>query len=247
MDSWAEQPQYTWQHPGVQGCTSRELGTLLHGPVGCEDISHSTCECISVEQNPGEGIFLTFPAPHLKDSGFLHQSKWWPVATTIRGLSNAFASSVASEIINRQQEKKAASCWMCRLVWIWGSFWGITDHLTTYHLLGPPTQLPGEELAPDDALNLWNPLLKPVKCWMWHRRGGTQSPRKKQILHSSCFIGANDLLTPVGVLSQDQLLLRRALSYSVGSNSALGGTPLVEKQPVILKPLLTKAFPMGYY
>lgn len=82
---------------------------------------------------------------------------------------------------------------------------------------------------------------------MWHRWGGTKSPREKQILHSSCFIAANDLLTPVGVFSWDRLLLRRALRYSVGSNSALQGTPLVGKQPVILKLLLNKAFPEGYY
>lgn len=192
-------------------------------------------------------FFSPFQHHTYKTGGFLSLSKWWPVATIIRRLSNVFASSAASELINRRQEKKAASCWMCRLVWIWGPFWGITDHLTTYHLLGPPTQLPGEELAPDDALNLWNPLLKPVKCWMWHRWGGTKSPREKQILHSSCFIAANDLLTPVGVFSRDRLLLRRALSYSVGSNSALQGTPLMGKWPVILKLLLTKAFPAGYY
>lgn len=52
---------------------------MLHGPSGWDhgDNSPSSCGLAAIAgcqrgQQPGEEIFLTFPAPHLKDSGFFY-------------------------------------------------------------------------------------------------------------------------------------------------------------------------------
>jgi len=100
-------------HLGTQKCSmtngtgvcrqgAGRSSTLRRGPVGCGSQGRLTpphlrgllpFHRLSMEQHSGEGIFLAFPAPHLQDSDFLSLSKWWPVATITRGLSNAFAYS----------------------------------------------------------------------------------------------------------------------------------------------------------
>lgn len=79
------------------------MGTIHLAPVGLLPF-----QGVSVEQRPGEEIFLTFPAPHLKDIGFFIPT--WVIACCYNYQRTLKCLCVLSGFRVNQQAKGEKSC-----------------------------------------------------------------------------------------------------------------------------------------